>query len=108
MTAFVLGDEEIDQLKQEFGVDHVINKPLPDFDRLGILLHDLIKQKHDSLREAPVVYTQTPLPAENEPAAGSTSSETAAPPVTAAPPENPASPVQPVNQNPSVPSDRPS
>lgn len=45
MTAFVLGDEEITHLKQEFGVDHVINKPLPDFDRLGIVLHDIIKQK---------------------------------------------------------------
>jgi CheY-like chemotaxis protein len=52
MTAFVLGDEEIDRLKQENGVDHVINKPLPDFDRLGIVLHDIIKQKQEAVAAA--------------------------------------------------------
>lgn len=52
MTAFVLGDEEIDRLKQENGVDHVINKPLPDFDRLGIVLHDIITQKREAVARA--------------------------------------------------------
>lgn len=49
MTAFVLGDEEIARLKEENGVDHVINKPLPDFDALGIVLHDIIKKKQESV-----------------------------------------------------------
>ncbi|MBP6298518.1 MAG: response regulator [Anaerolineae bacterium] len=62
MTAFVLGDDEIDHLKQEYGVDHVINKPLPDFDRLGIVLHDLIKQKHDSVKAAADSFSSTPGP----------------------------------------------
>lgn len=48
MTAFVLGEEEIDRIKQEYGVDHIINKPLPDFDRLGTVLHDIIKQKQEA------------------------------------------------------------
>lgn len=45
MTAFVLSEDEIDRLRQDYGVDHVINKPLPDFDRLGVILHDIIKKK---------------------------------------------------------------
>lgn len=49
MTAFVLGDEEIARLKEENGVDHVINKPLPDFDALGVTLHDIIKKKQESI-----------------------------------------------------------
>lgn len=61
MTAFVLGDEEIDRLKQEFGVDYVINKPLPDFDRLGIVLHDIIKEKAEAVQaRADTIYTDAP------------------------------------------------
>lgn len=48
MTAFVMGDDEINHMRQEFGVDHVINKPLPDFDRLRVVLHDIIKEKQSS------------------------------------------------------------
>lgn len=78
MTAFVLGDEEIDRLRQEFGVDYVINKPLPDFDRLGIVLHDIIKQKAEAVAAAeaytPVAeITDTPT---GTPPAGSASSVT--------------------------------
>jgi CheY-like chemotaxis protein len=51
MTAFVLGDEEIARLKEENGVDHVINKPLPDFDALGVVLHDIIKKKQESVEK---------------------------------------------------------
>lgn len=45
MTAFVLSDEEIAQMRSRFGVDHVINKPLPDFDRLKVILDDVIAAK---------------------------------------------------------------
>jgi CheY-like chemotaxis protein len=45
MTAFALGDDEIQRIKNEYGVDHVINKPLPDFDKLRTVLHDIIAQK---------------------------------------------------------------
>ncbi len=54
MTAFVLSEDEIDRLRQDFGVDHVINKPLPDFDRLGIILHDIIKKKQAAPKPEPV------------------------------------------------------
>lgn len=57
MTAFVLGDEEIDRLKRENGVDHVINKPLPDFDALGITLHDIIKKKQESIAKQTAAST---------------------------------------------------
>lgn len=45
MTAFVLSDEEIDNMRVQFGVDYVINKPLPDFDRLKSILDNVIAQK---------------------------------------------------------------
>lgn len=46
MTAFALSDEEITRIREEYGVDYVINKPLPDFDKLRILLHDIIAHKN--------------------------------------------------------------
>jgi CheY-like chemotaxis protein len=47
MTAFALGEEEMKRMKAEYAVDHIINKPLPDFDKLRTLLHDIIKQKSE-------------------------------------------------------------
>jgi CheY-like chemotaxis protein len=61
MTAFVLSEEEIDRLRQDFGVDHVINKPLPDFDRLGVILHDIIKKKQS--QPAPQKVAEAAAPA---------------------------------------------
>lgn len=63
MTAFVLGDEEIARLKEENGVDHVINKPLPDFDALGIVLHEIIKKKQESVVKQ--VASVAPVPAKS-------------------------------------------
>lgn len=45
MTAFVLSDAEMDNMRQQYGVDHVINKPLPDFDRLKTILDSVIAHK---------------------------------------------------------------
>lgn len=45
MTAFVLSDDEKHDMITNYGVDHIINKPLPDFDKLRQLLHDIIAQK---------------------------------------------------------------
>jgi two-component system alkaline phosphatase synthesis response regulator PhoP len=45
MTAFALSADEIQRIKDDYGVDHVINKPLPDFDKLRTILHDIIAQK---------------------------------------------------------------
>lgn len=47
MTAFVVGDEEMTNLRKEYGVDAVINKPLPDFDTLRNILHDIIESKRN-------------------------------------------------------------
>lgn len=45
MTAFVLSDEEMDNIKNDYGVDHIINKPLPDFMKLKTILENVIAQK---------------------------------------------------------------
>lgn len=45
MTAFVMSQEEMDDMRTQYGVDYVINKPLPDFDRLKTILDDVIKSK---------------------------------------------------------------
>ncbi|MCU0482349.1 MAG: response regulator [Anaerolineae bacterium] len=52
MTAFVMSEDEMNQMKKDFGVDAVINKPLPDFDRLRTILYDIINRKK---AEAPKV-----------------------------------------------------
>lgn len=48
MTAFIMGDDEIATMRRDYGVDEVINKPLPDFDRLRTILHDIIEAKQSS------------------------------------------------------------
>lgn len=48
MTAFALADDEIQRIKNDYGVDHVINKPLPDFDKLRTVLHDIIQRKKET------------------------------------------------------------
>lgn len=62
MTAFVLSEDEIDRLRQDYGVDHVINKPLPDFDRLGVILHDIIKKKQAANAAAKAAASVAPAP----------------------------------------------
>jgi CheY-like chemotaxis protein len=45
MTAFVLSEEEMRQMKAQSGVDQIINKPLPDFLKLKQILEDVINSK---------------------------------------------------------------
>lgn len=45
MTAFALSEEEILRMKQEYAIDHIINKPLPDFDKLRSVLDEVIRRK---------------------------------------------------------------
>ena len=47
MTAFVLSEDERDDMIRQSGVDKVINKPLPEFAELKDLLHAVIKQKNN-------------------------------------------------------------
>ena len=45
MTAFILSEQEVRQMKAESGVDHVINKPLPDFMKFKEILDTVISSK---------------------------------------------------------------
>ncbi len=45
MTAFSLNAQERQEMIDKDGVDKILNKPLPDFDQLRIILHDIVQQK---------------------------------------------------------------
>lgn len=45
MTAFVLSESEMREMKSESGIDHIITKPLPDFMKLKQMLEDVIESK---------------------------------------------------------------
>ncbi|MBK8023362.1 MAG: response regulator [Chloroflexi bacterium] len=45
MTAFSLNEIERQEMMAEGGVDRIISKPLPDFEQLRQILHDLVEQK---------------------------------------------------------------
>ncbi len=45
MTAFVLSDDDRREMTEEYGVDHIIYKPLPEFETLRKLLHNIIDRK---------------------------------------------------------------
>jgi CheY-like chemotaxis protein len=45
MTAFSLSEDERSAMLQEDGVDEIISKPLPDFDKLRVLLDNIIQKK---------------------------------------------------------------
>ncbi len=47
MTAFVLTDEERQNMMDNCGVDAIINKPLPDFMHLKNILHSVIDKKYN-------------------------------------------------------------
>jgi len=47
MTAFVLNDDERQEMMTEYKVDHIINKPLPDFMELKKLLEGVIARKRN-------------------------------------------------------------
>ncbi len=65
MTAFVMSEEEMNKMKSEFGVDDVINKPLPDFDRLRTILYTIIekKQKENASKAAKPQASEPAQPA---------------------------------------------
>lgn len=45
MTAYSLNEQERQDMISRDGVDRILNKPLPDFDQLRIILHEIIQQK---------------------------------------------------------------
>ncbi len=45
MTAFALTERERTEMMSENGVDHILNKPLPDFEQLRSILHRIVDNK---------------------------------------------------------------
>jgi CheY-like chemotaxis protein len=45
MTAFSLSDAERAEMRTEDGVDDILAKPLPDFEELKALLHNILERK---------------------------------------------------------------
>jgi CheY-like chemotaxis protein len=45
MTAFSLSDTERAAMVEHDGVDHIISKPLPDFEQLRSILHGVLNKK---------------------------------------------------------------
>jgi CheY-like chemotaxis protein len=41
MTAFTLSESEVNSMKEQTGVDHLINKPLPDLDVFRSMLYEI-------------------------------------------------------------------
>lgn len=46
MTAYSLSDSERSHMFDVDGVDHIIAKPLPDFEQLRAMLHDVMNKKN--------------------------------------------------------------
>jgi len=81
MTAFTLSESEVAEMQKRAGFDHLINKPLPELDRLQQLLYSVRDRRR----------------AQNNAAASVQSSQPAEPPATAETPTvaEPAKPDQP-------------
>jgi len=80
MTAFSLSENERNEMIQQDGVDQIIHKPLPDFEQLRILLHNILTTKQNSV---------APEPKETTPAQNGVSPA----PLSGAPPTSAADPV---------------
>lgn len=48
MTAYTLNERERNEMMANDGVDQILNKPLPDFDQLRVILHTIVDQKQAS------------------------------------------------------------
>jgi CheY-like chemotaxis protein len=64
MTAFSLSERERSDMMTEDGVDHILSKPLPDFEELRTLLTNVIQQKKEQAR--PQVQPLNLQPSEND------------------------------------------
>mgnify|MGYP005840281305 CR=1 FL=1 len=45
MTAFALNERERADMMSQHGVDHILSKPLPDFEQLRTILHKIVDNK---------------------------------------------------------------
>jgi CheY-like chemotaxis protein len=69
MTAYSMTDAERAELLERDGADRVIQKPLPEFEQLRKLLHDLVEARKNAPISAPAVEAASPSPAPEAPAA---------------------------------------
>jgi CheY-like chemotaxis protein len=59
MTAYTLNERERQEMMTNDGVDKILNKPLPDFDQLRTILHNIVDEKKVST--ATTVEASTPV-----------------------------------------------
>lgn len=64
MTAFTLSEAEIAEMQKRAGFDHLINKPLPELDRLQQLLYGVRDKRKAQLAQAAAQPAEPP-PAES-------------------------------------------
>ncbi len=122
MTAFSLTDSEIKEMMEQTGIDHLLNKPLPDMDVFKTTLYRIRDERKARLARQTDTPTAAPTaqPAASQPAPAAsttppTTPTTAAPqpaapaPVTSTPPATPAAPppVAPAATSPATPSPAP-
>jgi hypothetical protein len=76
MTAFSLSESERNEMIQQDGVDQIIHKPLPDFEQLRILLHNIVTTKQSAVvpepKEPPTSPAAAPAPSATAPAPNGT------------------------------------
>ena len=53
MTAFSLSESERQEMIHQDGVDQIIHKPLPDFEQLRLMLHNIVTSKQSALTPEP-------------------------------------------------------
>ncbi len=63
MTAYSLTENERAQMITDDGVDHIIAKPLPDFEQLRELLHTVAQKKRETLNGENTAKPSTSEPA---------------------------------------------
>src|SRR4051794_24740769 len=100
MTAFSLSDVEIKQMMDQAGIDHLINKPLPDMDVFKSTLYRIRDERRARLAKRAELAAQ-----QNQP-----NTEATAQPATATPATSPApnaAPSTPTQQPAAKPADKP-
>ncbi len=61
MTAFSLSEQERSEMIMGDGVDHILSKPLPDFEQLRGVLDNIIQKKKDNLTPPKTPAPSDPL-----------------------------------------------
>src|SRR5260221_13533886 len=100
MTAFSLTDAEIKEMMDQTGIDHLINKPLPDMEIFRTTLYRVRDERRaQNAKKTESAQPATPATQPAQPTTQPNSGQSAA--MSSAPPANPQSaPAQPAQQPP--------